>query len=96
MTLETPSGFKFGTPRLEIQCLNYLNDGNTTYMKMFHLGWLKLKDSTPEHWKFIINENHENATNFIINSHPLIKGSKVIALDKRKPYFLYKNFIYLE
>ena len=35
-----------------------------------------------EKWKFIIKENYENATNLIIHDHLLIKGSKVIALDK--------------
>ena len=62
-------------------------------MKIFNLSWLQLKDSTPEQWKFIIKENYENATDFIIHSHHLIKNSKVITLDKRKPYFLIKNFI---
>ena len=42
----------------------------------------QLIDSIPERWKFIINENNENTTNLIIHDHHLIKGSRVIALDK--------------
>ena len=36
----------------------------------------------PERWKFIIKENYDNATNLIIRDHHLIKGSRVITLDK--------------
>ena len=43
---------------------------NTTYMATINRIYYKKK------------ENYENATNFIIHDHQLIKGSKVIALDK--------------
>ena len=39
-------------------------------------------DSIPERWKYIIKENYENATNMILHDHHLIKGSRVITLDK--------------
>ena len=38
--------------------------------------------SIPERWKFIIEENFENATNLIINDYHLVKGSRVITLDR--------------
>ena len=48
----------------------------------FYFQWLQLINSIPERWKFIIRENYENATNLIIHDHHLVKGSRVIALDK--------------
>ena len=50
--------------------------------------WLFL-DSIPERWKFIIKENYENATHLIIHDHDLIKGSKVMTLDKLKSTEVY-------
>ena len=41
-----------------------------------------LIDSIPEKWKFIIKENFENAANLVIHDHHLVKGSRVITLDK--------------
>ena len=38
--------------------------------------WLQIIYSVPERW------NYENATNFIIHDHHLIKGSRVITLDE--------------
>ena len=60
---------------------------NTTYMKV------QLVDSIPERWKFIIKENQENATNPIIHDHRLIKGSRVITLDKLTPIEIYSILI---
>ena len=40
--------------------------------------WLQLVESVRERWKFIIKENYENATDFIIHDHRLIKVSKGI------------------
>ena len=39
---------------------------------------LQLVESVRERWIFIIKENYENATNFIIYDHRLIKGSRGI------------------
>ena len=55
--------------------------------------WLQLVDSIPERWKFIIKENYENATNLIIHDHHLIKGSRVITLDKLTPTEIYSILI---
>ena len=44
----------------------------------FYFQWLHLIDSISEKWKFIIKENYENTTNFIIHEHQLIKGSRTI------------------
>ena len=60
---------------------------NTTYMKV------QLVDSIPERWKFIIKENQENAINLIIHDHRLIKGSRVITLDKLTPIEIYSILI---
>ena len=57
------------------------------------LKWLQLVDSIPERWKFIIKENYENATNLIIHDHHLIKGSRVITLDKLTPTEIYSILI---
>ena len=43
---------------------------------------MQLIDSIPGRWTFIIKENYENDTNLIIHDHHLIKGSRVITLDK--------------
>ena len=47
-----------------------------------YLKCLQLIDSIPERWKFNIKENYQNTTNLIIHGHHLIKGSRVITLDK--------------
>ena len=44
--------------------------------------WVQLIDSIPEKWKFIIKKNNEVAANLITHDHHLIKGSRVITLDK--------------
>ena len=44
--------------------------------------WLQLIDSIPQRWKIINKENYENTTNLVIDDHHLVKGSKVITLDK--------------
>ena len=51
--------------------------------------WVQLIDSIPERWKFIFKENYEYATNMIIYDHYLIKGSRVITLDKLIPTRIY-------
>ena len=55
--------------------------------------WLQLVDSIPERWKFVIKENYENATNLIIHDHHLIKGSRVLTLDKLKSSETYSILI---
>ena len=55
--------------------------------------WLQLVDSISERWKFIIKENYENATDLIIHDHHLIKGLRVITLDKRTPTEIYSILI---
>ena len=55
---------------------------NATCIKVFYFKWLQSIDSISESWKFVIKENYENATNLIIHDHHLIKGSRVITLDK--------------
>ena len=57
----------------------------------FCFQWLQLIDSIPQTWKIIIKENYENATNLIIHDHHLVKGLRVITLDKltlTKIYFI--------
>ena len=49
--------------------------------------------SIPEWWKFIIEENFENATNLIINDHHLVKGSRVITLDRLTSTGIYSILI---
>ena len=44
--------------------------------------WVQLIDSIPEKWKFIIKKNNEVAANLTTHDHHLIKGSRVITLDK--------------
>ena len=48
---------------------------------------------TPERRKFITKENYENATDLIICDHPLIKGSRVITLDKLTSIEIYSILI---
>ena len=44
--------------------------------------WLQLISAIPEGWKFIIKETHESTTNLIIRDNHLIKGSRILTLDK--------------
>ena len=48
----------------------------------FYFQLLQLVDSIPQSWKIIIKENYENAIKPIIYDHHLVKGSRVITLDK--------------
>ena len=75
-----------------------LNNGknlreNTTYMKTFLFQWLQLIDSILQRWKIIIKENYENAINLIIHDHHLVKGSRVITLDKLTSIEIYSILI---
>ena len=44
--------------------------------------WLQLISAIPEGWKFIIKETHESTTNLIIHDHHVIKGSRILTLNK--------------
>ena len=44
--------------------------------------WLQLISAIPEGWKCIIKETHESTTNLIIHDHHVIKGSRILTLDK--------------
>ena len=50
-------------------------------------------DSIPQRWKIIVKENYENAANFIIYDHHLVKGSGVITLDKLTSIEIYSILI---
>ena len=55
--------------------------------------WVQLIDSIPEKWKFIIKKNNEVAANLITHDHHLIKGSRVITLDKLTSTEIYSILI---
>ena len=55
--------------------------------------WVQLTDSIPEKRKFIIKKNIEVAANFISHNHHLIKGSRVITLDKLTSTKIYSVWI---
>ena len=54
--------------------------------------WLQLISAIPEGWKFIIKETHESTTNLIIHDHHVIKGSRILTLDKLSSTEIYLNF----
>ena len=43
-------------------------------------------------WKIIVKEYYENAINLIIHDHHLVKGSRVITLDKLTSNEIYSIF----
>ena len=47
----------------------------------------------PEGWKFIIKETHESTTNLIIHDHHVIKGSRILTLDKLSSTKIYAILI---
>ena len=55
--------------------------------------WVQLIDSIPEKWKFIIKKSNEIAANPITYDHHLIKGSRVITLDKLTSTEIYSLLI---
>ena len=59
----------------------------------FYFQWLQLIDSISQRWKIIIKENYENATNLTIHNHHLVKGSRVITLDKLTSHKIYSILI---
>ena len=52
------------------------------YNQNSYFQWVQLIDSIPEKWKFIIKKDDEIAANLTTHDHHLIKGSRVITLDK--------------
>ena len=44
--------------------------------------WLQLLSAIPEGWKFIIKGTHESTANLIIYYYHVIKGSRILTLDK--------------
>ena len=59
----------------------------------FYFQWLQLIDSIPQRWKIIIKENYENAINFIIHDHHLVKDSRVRTVDKLTSTDIYSILI---
>ena len=55
--------------------------------------WLQLINSIPENWKFTIKQSSSDAKNIIIHGHYLIKGSRIIILEKLKSRVLYQILI---
>ena len=49
--------------------------------------------SIPQRWKIIIKENFENAINFIIHDHHLVKDSRVRTVDKLTSTDIYSILI---
>ena len=47
----------------------------------------------PEGWKFVIKETHESTTNLIIHDHHVIKGSRILTLDKLSSTEIYSILI---
>ena len=59
----------------------------------FYFQCLQLIGSIPERWKLIIKGNYENATNFMIHHHHLVKSFRVITLDKVTATGIYSSLI---
>ena len=59
----------------------------------FYFQWLQLIDSSPQRWKIIIKENYANTINLVIHDHHLVKGSRVISLDKLTSIEIYSILI---
>ena len=55
--------------------------------------WLQVISAIPEGWKFIIKETHESTTNLIIHDHHVIKGSRILTLNKLSSTEIYSILI---
>ena len=55
--------------------------------------WLQLISAIPERWKFIIKETHESTTNLIIHDCHVIKGSRILTLNKLSSTEIYSILI---
>ena len=52
--------------------------------------WLQLINSIPENWKIAIKQSSSDAKNLIIHGHYLIKGSRILILEKLTSKELYQ------
>ena len=55
--------------------------------------WLQLINSIPEKWKLTIKQSSSDAKNLIIHGHHLIKGSRILILEKLTSKELYQILI---
>ena len=55
--------------------------------------WLQLISANPERWKFIITEKNDSKTNLIIHDRHVIKGSRILTLDKLSSTEMYSVLI---
>ena len=55
--------------------------------------WLQLINSIPEKWKLTIKQSSSDAKNLIIHGHHLIKGSRILVLEKLTSKELYQKLI---
>ena len=55
--------------------------------------WLQLINSIPEKWQLTIKQSSSDAKNLIIHGHHLIKGSRIIILEKLTSKELYQILI---
>ena len=61
---------------------------NTSYFQ-----WLQLINSIPEKWKLTIKQSKSDVKNLIIHGHHLIKGSRILILEKLTSKDLYQILI---
>ena len=57
--------------------------------------WLQQIKAIPEGWKSIIKGTHESTTNLIIHDHHVIKGSRILTLDKLSSTKIYASYLNL-
>ena len=55
--------------------------------------WLQLINSIPEKWKLTIKQSSSDAKNLIIHGHHLIKGSRILIIEKLTSKELYQILI---
>ena len=55
--------------------------------------WMQLINSIPEKWKLTIKQSSSDAKNLIIHGHHLIKGSRILILEKLTSKELYQILI---
>ena len=66
---------------------------NTIYIRLLFFQCIQLINSIPEKWKFIITKNNDIGGNLLTHDHHLIKGSRVITLDKLTSTEIYSILI---
>ena len=55
--------------------------------------WLQLINSIPEKWKLTIKQSSNDAKNLFIQGHHLVKGSRILILEKLTSKELYQILI---